>query len=273
MSDFKTVVLSGEELKVDKLGGKNTVIVNFGSAELYASAYPGIVPDGDSVAAIPAGGAVNLRDTYGTVYLLGTGKVQLMGTDYKTVNVGLTVGGSGGGTPENTSVFNGLWGEGLPVFHRKGSNVDYEITYKMLTKGGLCLDYSKSYSINGGNDYYTDASVISSEKMFDLRNYSKIAVTAIAFKNDPNLPARVYFKTGGVELSQPHIPYDFSSWISVCEVSEYSANYNDPGEPVTFEIDISDVNEASVINFGIYHGDEILGYTVYFYIVKIEFLK
>lgn len=97
MSDFKTVVLSGGELKVDELGGKNTVIVNFGSAELYASAYPGIVPDGDSVAAIPAGGAVNLRDTYGTVYLLGTGKVQLMGTDYATVNVGLTVGGSGGG--------------------------------------------------------------------------------------------------------------------------------------------------------------------------------
>lgn len=123
---IKTVISDGTESRVDGLGGKNTVIVNFGSAELYASAYPGIVPDGDSVAAIPAGGAVNLRDTYGTVYLLGTGKVQLMGTDYKTVNVGLTIGGSGGDTPggdtmpvmygitgyftpETLNVENGLW--------------------------------------------------------------------------------------------------------------------------------------------------------------------
>ena len=124
MSDFKTVVLSGSELKVDKLGGKNTVIVNFGSAELYASAYPGIVPDGDSVAAIPAGGAVNLRDTYGTVYLLGTGKVQLMGTDYKTVNVGLTIGSSGGdisggselyGDAEFTNTIGGEYAYTVPV--------------------------------------------------------------------------------------------------------------------------------------------------------------
>lgn len=84
---FRTVILSGEEVKVDKLGGKNAVIVNFGSADLYASPRPNIIPDGEGVAAISAGTAINLPDINGTVYLLGNGKVQLEGTDYETVNV------------------------------------------------------------------------------------------------------------------------------------------------------------------------------------------
>ncbi len=96
---IKTIVLDGSEVRVTGLGGSNTVIVNFGSSELYASAYPDIVPDGRNVAAISAGSAVNLRDTHGTVYLLGTGRVQLEGTDYGTVNVGMpSAGGGGSGT-------------------------------------------------------------------------------------------------------------------------------------------------------------------------------
>ena len=95
---IKTVISDGTERCVTGLGGSNTVIVNFGSSELYASAYPDIVPDGRNVAAISAGSAVNLRDTHGTVYLLGTGKVQLEGTDYETVNVGMPSAGGGSGT-------------------------------------------------------------------------------------------------------------------------------------------------------------------------------
>ena len=86
---IKTVILDGTERRVTGLGGSNTVIVNFGSSELYASVKPDIVPDGSNVAAVPSGGVVNLRDTNGTVYLLGTGRVQLEGTDYETVNVGI----------------------------------------------------------------------------------------------------------------------------------------------------------------------------------------
>lgn len=86
---IKTAILDGVEMRVTGLGGQNTIIVNFGGAMLYASAYPDIVPDGRNVAAISAGGAINLKDTNGTVYLLGTGKVQLEGTDYGTVNVGM----------------------------------------------------------------------------------------------------------------------------------------------------------------------------------------
>ncbi len=62
---IKTVISDGTEQCVTGLGGSNTVIVNFGSSELYASAYPDIVPDGRNVAAISAGSAVNLRGTCG----------------------------------------------------------------------------------------------------------------------------------------------------------------------------------------------------------------
>lgn len=99
MSNIETVLLDGGEFKVEGLGGQNTVIINRGSAMLYASAYGNIEPDADNVAALPAGGAMNLRDTNGTVYLLGTGKVQLQGTDiaYLPIALGGASGGSGGG--------------------------------------------------------------------------------------------------------------------------------------------------------------------------------
>lgn len=100
MSDIKTVTLDGGELKVEGLNGQNTIIVNRGSATLYASINPDIVPDGDNVAAIPSGGAMNLHGTNGTVYLLGTGKVQLQGTDVAWVPMssGGSSGGGGGST-------------------------------------------------------------------------------------------------------------------------------------------------------------------------------
>lgn len=96
---IKTVILDGTEQCVTGLGGSNAVIANFGRSTLYASAYPDIVPDGKNVAAISAGNAINLPDTNGTVYLLGSGRVQLEGTDYKTVNVSLSSSGGGGDTP------------------------------------------------------------------------------------------------------------------------------------------------------------------------------
>ncbi|MEZ3440002.1 MAG: hypothetical protein K1W18_14110 [Oscillospiraceae bacterium] len=95
---IKTVISDGTEQCVTGLGGSNTVIVNFGSSELYASVKPDIVPDGRNVAAIPAGGVVNLRDTNGAVYLLGTGRVQLEGTTYGAVNVSMPSAGGGSGT-------------------------------------------------------------------------------------------------------------------------------------------------------------------------------
>lgn len=83
---IKTISLTGKELKVNELGGFNTVVHNLGDEAVYASKYPGISAEADNVAAIPAGAAKLVSTTNGTIYLLGYGKVELTGQDYEGVN-------------------------------------------------------------------------------------------------------------------------------------------------------------------------------------------
>lgn len=78
---IKTVELTGTEMKVEGLDGKNTAIYNKSSAAVYASCSPAVTPNADGVIEVPAGGYRGLNDTCGIIYLLGTGKVELTGTD------------------------------------------------------------------------------------------------------------------------------------------------------------------------------------------------
>lgn len=96
MSSIKTVTLSGAEVKVDGLSGQNTIVQNFGGSAVYASVSPGVAADADGVARIPAGGALNVYGTRGTIYLKGAGKVQLIGTDYSDLNSVSAAAASGG---------------------------------------------------------------------------------------------------------------------------------------------------------------------------------
>ena len=100
---IKTISLSGAEIKVEGLGGQNTVIRNLGSSAVYASVSPGVMADADGVAEISAGGGVVLYGTHGTVYLSGSGKVQLTGTDYADLNCVPTAAASSGGASEGGS--------------------------------------------------------------------------------------------------------------------------------------------------------------------------
>ncbi|MBD5130607.1 MAG: hypothetical protein HDT43_11920 [Ruminococcaceae bacterium] len=82
MSDIRTVTLDGAEFHVEGLGGQNTAIINKSGGAVYASVNPNIVPEGDNVIEIAAGDRDGLYNTNGSLYLLGTGKVELRGTDY-----------------------------------------------------------------------------------------------------------------------------------------------------------------------------------------------
>lgn len=101
MKNITTVNLDGSELKVDGLGGQNTAILNRSGGTVYASAFPNIVPEGDNVIGIAAGERDGLYDTHGTVYLLGTGKVELRGTDYAINFSKPSSSSSGGGGSES----------------------------------------------------------------------------------------------------------------------------------------------------------------------------
>ena len=94
----KTIALSGAEIRADYSGGTNAWLRNDGTATVYASTAPGVAAGADGVVSIPAGQAVRIDGACRTVYLLGTGSVQLVGSDYTACpfKVSTSAGGSGG---------------------------------------------------------------------------------------------------------------------------------------------------------------------------------
>ena len=78
----KTIVLTGEEIRADYSGGTNAWLRNDRTATVYASTAPAVTPGADGVVSIPAGQAAAIYGACGAVYLLGTGSVMLVGSDY-----------------------------------------------------------------------------------------------------------------------------------------------------------------------------------------------
>ena len=78
----KTIALSGAEIRADYSGGTNAWLRNDGTATVYASTAPGVAAGADGVVSIPAGQAAAIYGVCGAVYLLGTGSVMLVGSDY-----------------------------------------------------------------------------------------------------------------------------------------------------------------------------------------------
>ena len=94
----KTIVFTGEEIRADYSGGTNAWLRNDGTATVYASAAPGVTAGADGVVSIPAGQAVRIDGACRTVYLLGTGSIQLVGSDYTACpfKVSTSTGGESG---------------------------------------------------------------------------------------------------------------------------------------------------------------------------------
>lgn len=79
---IKTTILSGAEQKVEFSGNHTHYWVqNLSDGDVLASMSSGITEGADNVLTIPAGGVSYVRDDKGasSVYLLGTGKVQIYG--------------------------------------------------------------------------------------------------------------------------------------------------------------------------------------------------
>lgn len=94
----KTIALTGAEIRVDYSGGGTNVwLRNDSTAVVYASAEAGISAGADGVISIPAGQAAAVYGAAGTVYLLGTGSVQLVGSDYTACPFKVSTSASGEG--------------------------------------------------------------------------------------------------------------------------------------------------------------------------------
>ena len=91
-----TISLAGSEAKAE-FSGANAWLRNDGTDVIYAAAKPGITSGADGVVAIPAGQSAPVYGANGTVWLTGTGSVQLIGSDYSTnpFKTSAQAGGSG----------------------------------------------------------------------------------------------------------------------------------------------------------------------------------
>lgn len=92
----KTITLSGSEVEVAFSGG-NAWLRNDGASAVYAAKTAGVAAGADGVISIPAGGSAPVYGANGRVYLLGTGSVQLIGSDYSAnpFKTSAQAGGSG----------------------------------------------------------------------------------------------------------------------------------------------------------------------------------
>ena len=96
MASEITVTLSGSESEA-QFNGANAWLRNDGAATVYAAKTSGVTAGADGTVAVPAGGSAPVYGANGRVFLLGTGSVQLIGSDYSTnpFKTATSSGGSG----------------------------------------------------------------------------------------------------------------------------------------------------------------------------------
>lgn len=76
-----TISLTGSEVKAG-FYGTNAWLRNDGTSTVYAGKTAGVTAGADGVVSVPAGGSAPVFDAHGTVFLIGTGSVFLIGSDY-----------------------------------------------------------------------------------------------------------------------------------------------------------------------------------------------
>lgn len=128
----KTIALSGAEIKVEYGGGTNAWLRNDGAAVVYASKTAGVAAGADGVVSILSGQSAPVYGANGTVFLLGAGSVQLIGSDYSTNPFAGDSSGGGAGTSTNAAgivTLDGLQG-GVPF---SGITLDGDIVGQEIT--------------------------------------------------------------------------------------------------------------------------------------------
>ena len=177
----KTIVLTGAEIRADYSGGTNAWLRNDGTATVYASTAPAVTPGADGVVSIPAGQAAAIYGTCGTVYLLGTGSVQLVGSDYTACPFKTSASAQGGSGADSVA---------RAAIEAHASDADIHVTadekaYWNTLSGKNELD-NPDFRVNqrGQNEYSTGYTVdrwyISTDKCKAAPETNGIRLTATA---------------------------------------------------------------------------------------------
>ena len=176
----KTIVLTGEEIRADYSGGTNAWLRNDGTATVYASTAPAVTPGADGVVSIPAGQAAAIYGACGGVYLLGTGSVQLVGSDYTACPFKTSAQGGGSGADSVARA----------AIEAHAGNADIHVTaaeksaWDGLSNPNLLINPDFRVNQRGQNEYSTGYTVdrwyISTDKCKAAPETNGIRLTATA---------------------------------------------------------------------------------------------
>ncbi len=178
---IKTVTLSGAEVRVTGLGGQNAIVKNLSSEAVFASASEGVEQGADGVAEIPSGGGEVLLDVNGTVYLKGTGSVQVTGTNYAALNFKQPSSGTSGGgvngypMPFKTGglyIFDYRMREGNIWTNQIQGYDDIPITEGTILQDGISTDFS--LAIPGTIDTFTMYMIACCTPDFNSNNWNSV---------------------------------------------------------------------------------------------------
>lgn len=181
---IKTINLTNTETKITELGGDNTEIINNSSGIVYASKMPNITVGGDDVIAIPAGSIDGLYGTHGTVYILGSGSVELRGVDHHIAKARGQAATDISGTGVSASYVDEKCSEILKNANAYTDikNSDVVVSVKEYTdeKNAQTLDSVKKYadSLNAelaGYIGYTDSDIYGLEADFENCVFTRLA--------------------------------------------------------------------------------------------------
>lgn len=180
MSDL-TITLEGSEVRADFFG-TNAWLRNDGTSTIYAGRKPGVVSGADGVVSVPAGGSAPVFDAHGTIYIIGNGSVQLIGSDYSNNPFKTSAqGGSGADEVARAAIEAHAGNSAIHLTAEQINGVD----------GGKTVEKSASYTLDNAVDY----------PIVDMRMFGKSTQKRYSGKNLLNYDAwKAVSITGGTAV-------------------------------------------------------------------------
>ena len=251
----KTIALSGAEIRTDYSGGTNAWLRNDGTATVYASTAPGVTAGADGVVSIPAGQAAAIYGACGAVYLLGTGMVQLVGSDYTACPFKTSVqGGSGADSVARAAI------------EAHAGNADIHVTatekaaWNAVNYSNPNLLINPDFAINqrGGNIYSYSVASGSVNGGFAVDHW---IMTIVGKENSGSYNAETRVLSGSVLDKNGY-------YANLCQFIENPVRF--AGKTLTFSAGMSELDQPALIQIWRTEGTTTTGVAATHYNLKAD---
>jgi len=252
----KTIALSGAEIRADYSGGTNAWLRNDGTATVYASGAPGISAGADGTVSIPAGQSVGVYGANGTVYLMGTGSVQLIGSDYSTspFKASTQSGGSGADSVARAAI----------EAHAADSDIHVTATEKAAwnavnySNPNLLINPNFVINQRGGNIYSYSVASGSIDGGFTVDHWIS---TIVGSGNSGSYNAETHILSGSVLDKNGY-------YANLCQFIENPVRF--AGKTLTFSAGMSELDQPALIQIWRTEGTTTTGVAATHYNLKAD---